>query len=507
MNLSKIQLRLITVGILLSLFLASMEGTVVATAMPTIVGQLGGLSIYSWVFSIYMLTSTATVPIYGKLSDIYGRKRIYMISMGLFLGGSVLCAQAGSMEQLVFFRAVQGIGAGGVLPLVFTIVGELFTLEERTRMQGLLSGVWGVSSVIGPLIGGFLVDQVSWQWVFLINVLPGLLAAGFIWFAWRGVPDSAHQAAGAKPVRIDFLGVVLLTVGVLSLLLGLEDLRNPLGWGLLTVAVLSLTSLIWVERRAADPILPFGLFRDRLFTVSILHGVFAGWAMFGSINFVPLFAQAVLGTTATQAGITLTPMSLAWTFTSILAGWLLLKVDYRSMAMVGMALLAGGTLLMSRISDGSSLGSIMAYMAIMGAGMGLSIPAFLIAVQSTVDKRQLGVATSTIQFSRSIGGTLGVSILGTYLTARLASAMRVVGLDPAVVSLDSLIDPAAQASVAVNGLLREALATAIASLFGLALVAALIGLAVVFLAPAGRITQLVAARAVQPQQTEEPHAH
>ena len=490
-------------GILLSLFLASMEGTVVATAMPTIVGQLGGLSIYSWVFSIYMLTSTTTVPIYGKLSDVYGRKRIYFISMGLFLVGSVLCAQARSMEQLVLFRAIQGLGAGGVLPLVFTIVGELYTLEERVRMQGLLSGVWGVSSVIGPLIGGFLVDQVAWQWVFLINVVPGLLAVGFVWFAWRGVPE-----APKRQVRIDYLGAGLLTVAVLSLLLGLEEMQQPLGWGLLLVALLSFVGLVWAERRAADPILPLALFRDRLFTVTILNGFFTGWAMFGSLNFVPLFAQAVLGASATQAGITLTPMSLSWTFTSILAGWLLLKVGYRSLALVGSVLLVVGTLLMARISDTTSLIALMAFMSLMGAGMGLSVPAFLIAVQSTVEKRELGVATSTIQFSRSIGGTFGVSTLGIFLTLRLASALRAAGLDPAAVSLDSLIEPAAQAASAINGPLREALAVAIANLFGLALIAAVIGLLVVFLAPSGRIAQLVAARAARlAAAQEEPHAN
>ena len=193
---SQSRLKLITAGIMLSLFLASMEGTVVATAMPTIVAQMGGLSIYSWVFSIYMLASTTTVPIYGKLSDVYGRKRVYLISMGLFLFGSVLCGLARSMEQLILFRAVQGLGAGGVLPLAFTIVGELFTLEQRARMQGLFSGVWGVSAVIGPLIGGFLVDQVSWHWVFWINLFPGLLSVSFVWFAWRGMEHAGRGTGG-----------------------------------------------------------------------------------------------------------------------------------------------------------------------------------------------------------------------------------------------------------------------------------------------------------------------
>ncbi len=213
---------------MLSLFLASMEGTVVATAMPSIVAQLGGLSIYSWVFSIFMLTSTTSVPIYGKLSDLYGRKRVYTISMVLFVAGSVLCASAQTMEQLILFRAIQGLGAGGVLPLAFTIIGELFTLEQRARMQGLFSGVWGVSAVVGPLIGGFLVDQVSWHWIFYINIIPGSLAAALVWFAWR-----APRREGVSRVTIDYPGAALLTLSVLTLLLGLDEPGTPLGIGLL----------------------------------------------------------------------------------------------------------------------------------------------------------------------------------------------------------------------------------------------------------------------------------
>ncbi|MBE0695538.1 MAG: MFS transporter, partial [Anaerolineaceae bacterium] len=209
-KLSQNRLKLITLGIMLSIFLASVEGTIVATAMPTIVSQLGGLSIYSWVFAIFMLTSTTTVPLYGKLSDVFGRKQVYLVSMILFLLGSVLCGLATSMEQLIFYRAVQGIGAGGVLPLTFTIIGDLFSLEQRARMQGLFSGVWGISSIIGPLIGGFLVDQISWQWVFYINVLPGLIAIGLVWFPWK---DSPKQK-GAKP-SIDYVGAALLTLGVI----------------------------------------------------------------------------------------------------------------------------------------------------------------------------------------------------------------------------------------------------------------------------------------------------
>ncbi len=490
--LTKTRLNLITLAILLSLFLASMEGTVVATAMPTIVSQLGGLSIYSWVFSIYMLASTTTVPIYGKLSDLYGRKRIYSISMLLFVGGSLLCGQARSMEQLIFFRALQGLGAGGVLPLAFTIIGELFSLEQRARMQGLFSGVWGVSSVVGPLIGGFLVDQVSWQWVFYINAIPGLLAVGLVLLAWQEA-----EKANQRRVSVDYLGALFLTLAALSLLVGLDALGTPLGAGLLLACAAWVAALLWVERRAADPILPLGLFHDRLFNVSILHGVFVGWAMFGSISYVPLFVQGVLGTSATQAGIALTPMSLAWTISSIFGSQLLLRVGYRTLALLGTLLLCVGSALMITITPAIPQVLLMVYLSIMGVGMGLAIPAFLIAVQSTVRRQDMGIATSTIQFSRSIGGTLGVSVLGVFLTSRLSANLSAAGVNPGSVSLDGLLDP--MAAGVINGPLREALGGAVANMFIIALVVALLGLAVTWFAPVGKISQLKQAPAANPQ--------
>jgi EmrB/QacA subfamily drug resistance transporter len=506
--LSRRRVTLITLGIMLSLFLASMEGTVVATAMPTIVAQLGGLSIYSWVFSVYLLTSTTTGPIYGKLSDLYGRKRVYIFSLALFLAGSLLCGQAQSMEQLILYRAVQGLGAGGILPLVFTIIGELFNLEQRARMQGLLSGVWGVSSIIGPLIGGFLVDQVAWQWVFYINLIPGLLAGGLVWFAWK---DSQREP---RTAAVDFAGAALLTGAVFCLLLGMEQLGASSGsgvttaglsigggngWSLLMASAVLFAGLVWVERRAADPMLPLALFRDRLFAVSIVNGVLAGWAMFGGLNYVPLFVQAVLGTTATQAGISLTPMSLAWTVFSVVGSALLLRMGYRTLALIGMILLTAGNFLMAQIGTQTSLLQVMVNVALMGAGMGLAVPAFLIAVQSTVPRHQLGTATSTLTFSRSIGGTLGVSVMGVFLSTQLAGLLQASGIDPGSVSLDSLVDPVAAstlspAAAALEEPLRQALAAAIANLFLIAFAAALLGTLVVLFAPGGKIARLIEER-------------
>jgi EmrB/QacA subfamily drug resistance transporter len=483
----------ITLGIMLSLFLASMESTVVATAMPTIAAQLGGLEWYSWVFSAYMLASTTTVPLFGKLSDIYGRRPIYAIAMGFFLVGSLLCGQAQSIEQLIAFRAVQGLGAGGLLPLAFIIVGDLFTFEQRARMQGLFSGVWGVSSIVGPLLGGFLVDQVTWQWVFYVNIPFGLLAGALVWLGWIDKP----RPSGVTRPAVDYAGATLLTIGIVALLLGLFELGTPMGWALLGAAALLFVALGWVERRAADPVLPLALFRDRMFAVACANGLLAGWSLFGGVTFVPLFLQAVRGSSATAAGATLAPLLLGWVGSSIVGSRLLLRMGYRTLALIGMASLTLGAFLMTLNDAQTPQLQLLAALTMMGVGMGLTIPSFLIAVQSTVPRSALGSATSTLQFSRSIGGTLGVSVMGAALSARLAAGLVAAGLDPQAVSVDELLNPVGQSGAAtqIDGALRDALASGIQMVFIIAFVAAALALLVTFLAPGGRIAQLAARRA------------
>lgn len=480
----------VTLGLMLSLFLASMESTVVSTAMPTIVGQLGGLSAYSWVFSAYMLASTTTVPLFGKLSDIYGRRPIFIGALLLFLIGSVLCGFATSMGQLIAYRTIQGLGAGGLLPLVFTIIGDLFSLEQRARIQGLFSGVWGVSAIAGPLLGGFLVDQISWHWVFWINVVPGLLAGALVWLAWIDRP----RPAGAARPAVDWAGALLLTAAVVVLLLGLLEIGTALSWGLFAAAVLLGAGLLYVERRAADPIVPLRLFGDRMFAVACAHGLLAGCALFGSSSFVPLFAQAVLGTSATGAGAVLAPMLLGWVISSIVGGRLILSMSCRALALIGTGLLLLGMLLVTQIGAESSQIVLGFDLALAGIGMGLCIPAFLIAVQSWVPRRDLGSATSTLQFSRQIGGTIGVSIMGAVLSVGLASRLTAVGLDPALA--DRLISPEGQGAIsdALNGPVREALAASIRGVFVVAAVAASLALAVTFLTPPGRVEEFASRR-------------
>jgi EmrB/QacA subfamily drug resistance transporter len=377
---------LITAGLMLSLFLASMESTVVSTGMPTIVSQLGGLESYSWVFTAFMLASTTTVPLYGKLSDLFGRRPVFVAAMAIFLIGSALCGLAATMPQLIAFRTVQGIGAGGLLPLVFIIIGDLFSLEQRARLQGLFSGVWGISSIAGPLLGGFIVDQASWQWIFWINIFPGLAATAIVWFAWIDRP----RAHDAPPRSIDYAGALLLTAGAVALLMSLTDLGASWALPTLAGALALFGALVWVEHRASDPVLPIGLFRDRMFLVACGHGILAGCAVFGGATFVPLYVQGVLGTSATGAGAALMPMLLAWVFSSILGTRLLLRLGYHTIALAGMVALVIGAFPLMFLDTQTNRLLLMTSLGLMGFGMGFSIPAFLIAVQSTVERSSWG---------------------------------------------------------------------------------------------------------------------
>ena len=490
------RLYVITFAMMLSLFLASIEATVVATAMPTIVAQLGGLDIYAWVFSAFMLTSTTTVPIFGKLSDIYGRRRIYLLAVVIFMIGSALCGQAQTMPQLILFRALQGLGAGGIQPLAFTIIGDIFTFEQRAKMQGLFSGVWGLSSLIGPLIGGFLVDYVSWHWVFYLNVPFGLLGMALMLAAWRDV----NPRTGGS---VDYLGAALLSGGIVALMLALFELRTGLPMNMfavglsLVIALVMLVALVFVERRAANPILPFALFRERLFVIAISHGFFAGFAMFGAASFVPLFVQAVLGASATMAGVTLMPQMFFWTLASIIGTRLLLRFHFRTLALTGMTVLLIGAVVLTQVSATTSQWILGISMALTGIGMGLSIPIFLIAVQSTVPRQSLGTATSTVQFSRSIGGAIGTSVMGVVLAIQLAGGFVAAGLDPNQVSVDALLDPTVGVSSAMSDTLRGVLTGAVQAVFGVALIAVICAWLAVALAPRAHIGTRAPARTVE----------
>ena len=414
------------IGVMLSIFLAAMESTVVATAMPKVVGSLGGLHMYSWVFSGFLLTSTVTMPLWGRLSDLYGRRTMYLTGLVVFLGGSALSGLARTMTELIAFRMLQGLGAGSLITLGMTIVGDLFQLERRAKMQGYISGVWGVASLVGPLLGGLLTDYVSWRWVFYINLPFGAIAMVLIGGALaRGRPTER------TPV-IDYAGIALFATGVSALLLGAVQAGRIGAWGgldvlgALAVAVVALGAFIAVERRAPEPIVPLGLFGNRIVLAAVATGFFAGMAMFGAISFVPLFLQRVAGSSATIAGFVLTPFVIGWVVLSAASARLVLRIGYRIVVFAGMICLALAFVLFSRWDATLTTGTAMRDVLIGGVGMGLNMVPMLIAVQSAVPRTQLGVATSMTQFFRAVGGAIGLAVMGAVMAQRLHAGLPMV---------------------------------------------------------------------------------
>ena len=405
--------RTLLVGLFLALFFSSLDQTVVGTAMPRIIGELGGLSIMTWVTTAYMLTSTTIVPIAGKLADIYGRRIIYVTGLLLFMIGSALCGTSTTMLQLILFRALQGVGGGIMMPLAMTIVGDIFPPEERGKWQGLMGALFGLSSVVGPTIGGWIVDYSSWQWVFYINLPIGILATITIYLGLRGEKRLTDK------VIIDYAGIITLIIGTVSLLLGLNlgGTQYPwLSWqilGLLGLSLLSWLLFVAFEKKAADPVLSLALFKNRTFAVTNIVGFLMGLGMFGSLTFLPLFLQGVLGVSATSSGNTMLPMMISLMLTSIVAGRFATKVSFRFFYVVGMACMALGFYLLSTMNVFTTQRTAIYYIVILGVGMGTIMPIVTIAVQSAFGAEQRGVATSATQFFRSIGGTLGMTILGS----------------------------------------------------------------------------------------------
>jgi EmrB/QacA subfamily drug resistance transporter len=391
--------------------LGALEATVVGTAMPTVVATLGGLAHYSWVFSAYLLTSTASVPIWGRLSDLYGRRRMYLFGIIVFLIGSILSGVSSSMMQLIAARALQGLGAGAIIPLSMTIIGELYTLEERGRTQALFSGVWGLASIAGPLVGGYITDALSWRWVFYINLPFGILALLVIALAY---PPRRE----ATQVRVDWAGAALMFSGVSALLLALG---GETGAGLMwfAAAMILLAAFAWVEHRTPEPILPVDLFMDPLIARSNIVAFLFGTAMFGAIAFIPLYVQGVLGGSATQAGQVLTPLFLGWVAMSIVAARLTVRIGYRRIAIAGSVLLFAGFMGLATMSPESSRTQLLGSCLVMGMGMGCSMLSLLLAVQHGVDRSRLGIATSLNQFSRSIGAAIGIAAMGALMSRAL----------------------------------------------------------------------------------------
>ena len=411
-------------GIMLGLLLFSLNQTTVGTALPRIVTDLGGLEFYSWVATSYLLTSTAVVPIVGKLSDTYGHKPFYLSGMVLFMVASVLCGLSQTALQLILFRGLQGVAGGILMTNTFALVGELFPPAERGKWQGLTSSVFGLSSLVGPALGGWLTDGPGWRWVFFVNLPVGIVGTVVL---LRGLPHIRPQET--KP--IDWFGATTIVGSVVPLLLAFSWAGTEYAWsspqitGLLIVAAVGTALFLFAERRASDPIIPLMLFRSRTFAVSTVTMFLVSGGMFGAIIYIPLFVQAVIGTTATASGVVLTPMMLSLVTASIVSGQIISRSGrYRWAVLGGLSLMLAGMWLLSRMGTATSSGEAVRNMVILGTGIGLTMPTLTLAVQNAFPSGQLGVVTAGVQFFRSIGATIGVALMGTFLTRQLAAGLK-----------------------------------------------------------------------------------
>ncbi len=406
---------------------AALDSTVVGTAMPTIIGQLGGIEQYGWVFAAYLLTATTTVPIFSTLADQHGRKPIFLVGLALFVGGSALCGQSRSMFELIAFRAVQGLGAGAVQPIAFTIVGDIFEPRQRARMQGLFSSVWGVAAVVGPGLGGLITGTIGWRWAFYLNVPVGLVAASLI-------GAFLHEHGEIRRHRLDLGGAVSLTGGVAGLLLvasELGELRSltPTVVLLLLGTLVLLGAFVRSELTAAEPLISPPLLRRPIVAAGLGIGTLAGVVMFGLTAYVPPLVQGVLGGSPLEAGLVIGAMSIGWPIGSIVAGRAILWIGVRPVVLVGTFLLLLGSGLLVGAGAAGSLWTAVASTAMTGLGMGLTTTPLLVAIQTSVAWHERGQATGLVQFSRTIGGALGTGLLGALLATAVGPTASAV-LDP-----------------------------------------------------------------------------
>ncbi len=479
------QILVVLTGLMLGLFLAALDQTIVATALPTIVGEFGGLDHLSWVVTAYLLASTVTSPLYGKISDLYGRKVVFQTAIGLFLVGSILCGFSQNMAQLISFRAIQGLGAGGLIVMALTIVGDVVSPRERGRYQGYFGAVFGLASIAGPLLGGWFVDNFSWRWVFYINLPLGLVAL-FVTATVLNIPFHRQDH------RIDYPGAGLLVGGVSSLLLvtvwgGREyEWGSPLIIALAVVGLVLVGLFLWWEARTEEPILPLRLFRDRTFALTSAAGFVVGLAMFGGIIFLPLFLQIVVGASATNSGLLLLPMMVGIIGMSVISGRLISRTGrYKIFPVIGTMLASLALFLLSTMGVGTTLPVASVYMLILGAGLGLVMQVLVLAVQNSVQPRDLGVATSASTFFRSLGGSFGTALFGAIFTSQVAAniARNLPGADPGGGDLTSSPGVIAQLPEAVRVGVIQAFADSTSTVFLAAVPFAIAAFVVVLLLP------------------------
>lgn len=416
-------------AIMLSTSLVALDSTIIATAVPSLVDDLGGFSRFPWLFSLYLLTQAVTVPVYGKLSDVFGRKPLLIFGIVVFVAASVFCGFAWSMEALIVGRALQGIGAGAIQPIGMTVIGDLYSVEERAKVQGYVASVWAASAVLGPTLGGLLSDYASWRWIFLINLPLGVLAV-------LGLLRRFPEAVERRPHRLDLTGAGLLTIGCSLLILGLLEggtgwaWRSTTSYAVLGTGLVVLLAFSWVERRAAEPVLPPWVFRHRILVAGNLAAMGVGALLIGLSTYVPTWVQGVLGTGAVEAGLVLAALTMGWPIAASQCGKLYLRIGFRDTALIGMALALGAAVYAATLTAQAQVWQLALALFVLGLGMGLSSSPLVVAIQSVVSWERRGVVTATNMFSRSIGSAVGAAVFGAI--ANTVLARRFDGAPPAL---------------------------------------------------------------------------
>ncbi|MET9000757.1 MDR family MFS transporter [Amycolatopsis sp. NPDC004169] len=453
----------VLIAVMLSTALVALDSTIIATAVPSVVRDLGGFAQFPWLFSIYLLTQAVTVPLYGKFADQLGRRPVMFFGIAAFLVGSVLCGAAWSMPVLIAARAVQGIGAGAIQPMSMTIIGDLYTVEERARVQGYVASVWGAASVIGPTLGGLFAEYLDWRWIFFINLPLGAIAALML---FRGFAERVER----KPHKVDYLGASLLTVGCSLLILGLLEGGVAWAWGsvpsvaIFVVGVLLLVAFVLVEKRAVEPVLPLWVFTRRVLVGGNLVAVVVGAVLMGLTSYLPTYAQGVLGAGALVAGFAVAALTVGWPISASLAGKIYLRIGFRDTALIGSVFIIAGGVLVALLGAGSSLWAAAFAAFVLGLGLGLAASPTLVAIQSVVGWDRRGVVTATNLFSRSLGSAVGAAVFGAIanatLAARFASPPAEVGPLPPSVDATSLVLGGHADNSPAAVFVREALADA-----------------------------------------------
>lgn len=481
----------ILAAIVLAMFMAAIEATIIATALPSIIGDLGGFALLSWVFSAYLLMQAVTIPVYGKLADLFGRKPVFIFGIVVFMIGSILCGLAQSIQMLILFRLIQGLGAGAVMPIATTIVGDIYSLEERAKIQGYLASVWGISSIAGPLLGGFFVEYLHWSWVFWVNIPLGIVAI-------IGILTFLHEEIEKKKRSIDYIGASLFFVSISSLMLLLVQGGVTWPWTSTPVILLmilfgcSLPLFIWQEKRAPEPLMPLGIWKNRLISVSNIASLTTGAILVGVSSFLPTFVQGVMKQSPIVAGFTLATMSIGWPIASTFAGRMYLKIGFRTTAILGgVALLIGAFFFVTlQASYGPVWAGIGSFF--IGVGMGLTTTTFVVSIQSSVDWKTRGVATASNMFMRIMGGMVGVALLGGILNSRMSKYLKIEGAELGLaLDLDvthMLLDPIQRDTLTPGALqvLRDGLSVSLHSVYWGVFILAILSFVLILTLPKNR---------------------